>query len=167
MRKPTYDAFDTLLTQFVTDAVRVNLSDDMFDSPVYGQIRECVDKLAAARGAVVNPQPACNEVSHPIVRPEYSGLYSVLCQALSQAQDGKGAERHNIGGDVPFERQRMQQISDLIESVDGMTYQACKKITEGVSLPTLERQERELLGAINYIAGMIIWLRKQPTKDDS
>jgi len=91
----------------------------------------------------------------------YAGLHRVLVEALDQAQGGKGAERHNLGGDVPFERQRMQTVSELIGSVDGMTYQACKKITEGVKLPTLERQERELLGAINYIAGMIIFLRKQ------
>jgi hypothetical protein len=95
------------------------------------------------------------------VRKGYAGLHRVLVEALDQAQGGKGAERHNLGGDVPFERQRMQTVSELIGSVDGMTYQACKKITEGVKLPTLERQERELLGAINYIAGMIIFLRKQ------
>lgn len=96
----------------------------------------------------------------PVV-PGYMGLLGVLIEALNQAQYGKGSERHNPGGDLPFESQRMQSISNLIGSVDGMTYQACKKITEGVKLPTLERKTAELLGAINYIAGMIVWLRAQ------
>ena len=100
------------------------------------------------------------------VLPGYLSLFGVLCEALGQAQHGKGAERHNLGGTTPFERQRMQQISELIGSVHGMTYQACKKITEGVALPTLDRQIAELLGAINYLAGMVIFLRKQAAKNE-
>lgn len=95
------------------------------------------------------------------VRKGYSGLLNILVEALNQAQKGKGAERHNLGGDLPFEKQRMQSISELVGSVDGMSYQACKKITEGVNLPTLDRQVAELLGAINYIAGMIVFLRNR------
>lgn len=93
------------------------------------------------------------------VRPGYDGLFNVLTEALDQAQAGKGDERHNPSGDIPFERQRMQTISELIGSPDGMAYQACKKVTEGVGLPTVDRQVFELLGAINYLAGMIIFLR--------
>lgn len=96
----------------------------------------------------------------------YTSLLGVLMEALNQAQQGKGAERHNLGGTIPFERQRMQQISELIGSVHGMTYQACKKITEGVALPTLDRQVAELLGAINYLAGMVLFLRKQAAKTE-
>ena len=96
----------------------------------------------------------------------YQSLYAVLCEALDQAQKGKGAERHNLGGDLPFERQRMQQISEMIGSADGMIYQVCKKVTEGVKLPTLDRQVAELLGAINYLAGTIIFLRKQNDETD-
>jgi hypothetical protein len=99
--------------------------------------------------------------SHVEVKPEYLSLLGVLVEALNQAQVGKGAERHNLSGETPFERQRMQQISELIASKDGMVYQAIKKITEGVNLPTLDRQVAELLGAINYLAGIIIFLRKQ------
>ena len=99
-----------------------------------------------------------------VVKKGYESLFGILVEALNQAQAGKGAERHNLGGGLPFERQRMQQISELIGSVDGMSYQACKKITEGVKLPTLDRQVAELLGAINYIAGMITFLRKRATE---
>ena len=93
------------------------------------------------------------------VRPEYFGLLMVLVEALNQAQYGKGAERHNLSGDTPFERQRMQTVSELVGSPDGMVYQAIKKLTEGMKLPTQERRVAELLGAINYIAGSIVYLR--------
>lgn len=117
-------------------------------------------KAAEGQGntAVGQFQSGCASVA---VVPGYTGLLAVLVEALNQAQYGKGAERHNLTGKVPFERQRMQLISELIGSVDGMTYQACKKITEGVKLPTLERQVAELLGAIVYIAGMIVFLRNR------
>lgn len=94
-----------------------------------------------------------------IVVPGYESLADVLGEALDQAQDGKGAERHNLGGDLPFEDQRMQRISQLIGSPHGMAFQVCKKVTEGLELPELDRQVRELLGAINYVAGIVIFLR--------
>lgn len=93
------------------------------------------------------------------VNPGYEPLFGVLVEALEQAQSGKGAERHNLGGNIPFEDQRMQQISRLLNSPDGMAYQVCKKVTEGLGLPTLDRQVAELLGAIVYIAGIIVFLR--------
>lgn len=120
-------------------------------------------KLEPGMGAfAVGGVLGSNESDHLVkVRKGYSGLLNILVEALNQAQKGKGAERHNLGGDLPFEKQRMQSISELVGSVDGMSYQACKKITEGVNLPTLDRQVAELLGAINYIAGMIVFLRNR------
>lgn len=98
------------------------------------------------------------------VLPGYESLWRELRSALDQAQKGKGKERHNQGGTLPFDEQRMQQISRLIDSPDGMVYQACKKVVEGVKLPTIERQAAELHGAINYIAGIIIFLRMRDAK---
>lgn len=98
------------------------------------------------------------------VKPGYESLHSVLVAALQQAQSGKGVERHGLTG-LPFEKQRMQTISELIGSPEGMAYQACKKVTEALNLPTTERQEVELLGAINYIAGMIIFIRNRDEKE--
>lgn len=124
-------------------------------------------KAAEEQGnTAVDPLSARPDKCHHVkVRVGYAGLLAVLVEALNQAQYGKGSERHNLTGKVPFERQRMQLISELIGSVDGMTYQACKKITEGVKLPTLERQVAELLGAIVYIAGMIVFLRKREAEE--
>jgi len=98
------------------------------------------------------------------VKPEYLSLFRVLEQALSQAQNGKGAQRHNMSGTTPFEKQRMQTVSELIGSPDGMVYQAIKKLTEGMKLPTLERQTAELLGVINYVAGIIVYLHAHQTE---
>lgn len=102
-----------------------------------------------------------------VVKPEYLSLYRVLEQALNQAQNGKGAERHNLTGDTPFDKQRMQTVSELVGSPDGMVYQAIKKLTEGMKLPTLERQTAELLGVINYVAGIVIYLNAHPRASEA
>ena len=52
----------------------------------------------------------------------------------------------------------MQLISKLLDDNHGLAFQAIKKIQESLRLSP-DRAERELLGAINYIAGMIIFLR--------
>lgn len=94
----------------------------------------------------------------PRIEPGYERLAAVLQAALDQAQRGKGKERH--ANDRPFHEQRMQTLSDALNSAKGMAFQACKKVTEGVDHPTYEQQERELLGAIVYIGGMIVWLKR-------
>lgn len=86
----------------------------------------------------------------------YERLSGVLELAYQQAASGKGAERHANG--LHFDEQRMQVISRLLDSPKGMAFQACKKIAEGIDLPTHEAQVKELLGAIVYIAGMVIYL---------
>lgn len=90
--------------------------------------------------------------------PGYEQLAAVLQAAFDQAAAGKGAERHANG--LPFHEQRMQTISTLLDSDAGMAFQVCKKVTEGMGLPH-EARERELLGAINYIAGMVIFHRQR------
>ncbi|QNJ57361.1 hypothetical protein Dolphis_55 [Pseudomonas phage Dolphis] len=90
--------------------------------------------------------------------PGYEQLEAVLREAYEQASAGKGADRHANG--LPFHEQRMQGISDLLNSERGMAYQVCKKIAEGIDLPSDAAVERELLGAIVYTAGIIIWRRR-------
>lgn len=89
---------------------------------------------------------------------DYSDLLAVLLGALDQAAYGKGRERH--ANDAAFADQPMQAISDLLASPLGMAYQVAKKVVEATNMPSVEQQERELFGAINYTAGMIIWLRR-------
>lgn len=88
----------------------------------------------------------------------YESLARVLQAAYDQAAKGKGAERHATG--LPFDQQPMQTGSDLLGTDAGLAFQAIKKIREGSSFTEYDRFERELLGAINYIAGMIIWRQR-------
>lgn len=85
----------------------------------------------------------------------YGTLADVLDRALEQASGGKGNERHAQG--QPFEEQPMQTISRLLSSTEGMRFQAIKKIQESARMDQQDRRTAELLGAINYIAGIIIY----------
>ena len=88
----------------------------------------------------------------------YEKLAAVYQDAHDQAAKGKGDERHANG--QPFHEQRMQQISGLLRSSDGMAFQAIKKMTEGLQFEDHARREAELLGALNYIAGIVIYYRE-------
>ena len=91
--------------------------------------------------------------------PGYEKLAAVFVRAYDQAARGKGNDRH--AGGHPFHQQPMQQISQLLESDSFMAGQAIKKVQESRRLPTRERRVAELLGAINYIAGMVIYEESQ------
>ncbi|MNZ47730.1 hypothetical protein D3C78_654550 [compost metagenome] len=90
--------------------------------------------------------------------PGYEQLQDVLQAAMDQAAKGKGAERH--ANDLPFHEQRMQSISAMLDSDAGMAYQVCKKIAEARGM-SHDARERELLGAIVYTAGMVIYHRER------
>ena len=91
-------------------------------------------------------------------RPRYDGyhtLENVLDDALVQAAVGKGDERH--AGSRPFHKQPMQQVAQM-EGVGFLTGQAIKKINESKGLKREGATKAELLGAINYLAGAVIYL---------
>lgn len=92
--------------------------------------------------------------------PGYEHLAAVLEAAFKQASEGKGAERHARGN--AFHEQHMQTISTLLNSDRGMAFQAIKKLTEGLDFEEIDRRERELLGVIVYVAGIIVWHREGP-----
>jgi len=94
-----------------------------------------------------------------VCEANYLQLALVLQRAHDQAAYGKGKDRHAKG--QPFHEQRMQSVSRLLDSPDGMAYQVLKKVTEGLELPTTERKVAELLGAINYLAGIVIFLESK------
>lgn len=91
-----------------------------------------------------------------VCEANYLQLALVLQRAHDQAAYGKGKDRH--ANDLPFHEQRMLSISRLLDSPDGMAYQVLKKVTEGLELPSTERKVAKLLGAINYLAGIVIFL---------
>lgn len=98
--------------------------------------------------------------------PGYDDLVAVLKSAYEQAAYGKGKERH-AGDGIPFAQQRMQATCDLLGNEQGMAYQAIKKLTEGLTFTDPARVEAELFGAINYIAGVIVWRRRHAAVQDS
>lgn len=87
------------------------------------------------------------------IQPGYESLAGVLQRALDQAQTGKGAERH--ANELPFIKQPMQTIAGQV-GVAFLTGQAIKKTQESQCLPE-GRDVAELLGAINYLAGAILF----------
>lgn len=91
---------------------------------------------------------ALRNPAHP-----YRSLALVLQDAFDQAASGKGRERH--GREADFERQPMQTISDLLQTADGLHFQAIKKIVESRGMD-LDAERRELLGAIVYTAGILV-----------
>ena len=86
---------------------------------------------------------------------DYKSLATVLKAAYDQAASGKGRERHARGN--PFEEQHMQTISTLLNTDRGMAFQVIKKLTEGLDMGCPKARRRELLGAINYIAGIVVY----------
>jgi imidazoleglycerol phosphate dehydratase HisB len=88
----------------------------------------------------------------------YESLARVLQEAYEQAASGKGAERH--GQALPFDEQPMQKLIELYGTGFALG-QAGKKMQEAQRMRK-EPAVRELLGAINYIAGAVIHLERQP-----
>lgn len=85
----------------------------------------------------------------------YQSLQDVLDRAFNQAATGKGAVRH--GQNLPFEQQPMLRISHTLGTNAGLLYQAAKKAQESQRMDK-DAAVAELLGAINYLAGAIIFL---------
>ena|SRR5688572_9970821 len=97
------------------------------------------------------------------VEPEYTELAEVLDEALAQAQNGKGKERHAAAGER-FIDQQIVQLGEWMGaegSTHGNVFQASKKALESTRLPR-ERARAELLGAINYLAAAVLILDRQP-----
>ena len=96
-------------------------------------------------------------MTHP-----YQSLSGVLDEALLQASEGKGKERHATEGEA-FEAQPICEMARRL-GVGGPLYQATKKIYESQRLPG-ERGVAELLGAINFIAAAVIVRREKHAKE--
>ncbi len=103
------------------------------------------------------------EKSNPVYGPDVPGyelLRSVLERAYDQSARGKGNERH--ANAKPFHEQPMQVIADAT-GLAFITGQVMKKVQESMGLPH-EKAVHELLGAIVYAAGAVIWLERHNGK---
>lgn len=90
----------------------------------------------------------------------YERLADVLERAFDQAATGKCAKRH--ADDKPFHQQPMQTIGDR-RGVGFILGQADKKSEEAQGMANrgqVDAAVRELLGAIVYLAGAVIWLER-------
>ena len=88
------------------------------------------------------------------VNEGYHDLFDVMRDALDQAQNGKGEERHGNG--LSFTDQPALTITRAV----GLGFplgQAMKKIQESQRMDT-DAAKRELLGAINYLAAAVLFL---------
>lgn len=85
--------------------------------------------------------------------PSAHPLRAIYSDAIDQLTKGKG-ERH--GGDAtPFLEQRWLALSDAFGG-QGLFWQAGKKLEEAMGKEG-EARERELLGALNYLAMGILY----------
>ncbi len=89
----------------------------------------------------------------------YLELERVLAEAVAQAAEGKGKERHAVEGER-FEHQQICQLGRWMGSHQGPVFQACKKALESTRLPP-DRAKAELLGAINYLAAAVLLVEEQ------
>ena len=90
--------------------------------------------------------------------PGYESLRRVLDAAYEQAARGKGRERHALDG-AGFDNQPMQRLIDA-HGLGFATGQACKKAEEALYLDH-DAMRAELLGAIVYLAGAIVWIDRK------
>ena len=94
----------------------------------------------------------------------YEDLAEVLTAALMQAAAGKGSERHGNG--LPFAAQPMAEIT----RAHGLGFplgQCEKKGREAVGMVArgeFDAARRELLGAINYVAGAVLAINAQQAR---
>lgn len=92
---------------------------------------------------------------------KYAPLQAVLGAAYEQAANGKGRERH--AKDKPFLEQTIFQTAEA-HGLGFLTGQAEKKTREALGLLAAkgpEAAERELLGAVVYLAAAVIVVRQK------
>ena len=95
----------------------------------------------------------------------YEKLFDVFCNAIAQASEGKGSERHSDG--EPFEKQPICKGTRRF-GIGAALFQAWKKIHEVPVLYTMtdgdNRALRELYGAMNYAAACVIIIEEDMPK---
>lgn len=94
---------------------------------------------------------------------DYDRLRDVLNDALAQASEGKGKERHAT--DNKFEDQLIVTIQKMLmeHPLGGQAFQVIKKTIEAGRLFNMKgpvSAQAELLGAINYLAAMYITIEE-------
>ena len=101
--------------------------------------------------------PNAQKIPHSEPTHPYHALFVILMEALDQAENGKGKERH--ADDKPFLQQPICEGGRAF-GVGCLNYQAWKKTREAMKLALMEngpaRYRTEILGAIVYNAAALI-----------
>lgn len=95
----------------------------------------------------------------------YTTLRTILDAAFAHAATGKGKERH--ARDLPFDKQPMMETTRLVGPGFPLG-QAIKKAGEAAGMierGEISAAEAECLGAINYLAGCVVWMREQQGRE--
>lgn len=133
-------------------------------SPTIGQpeAASSVDYVLPAAPCIVAMPPVKPTLGSR--RPDnYTTLRTILDAAFNHAATGKGKERH--ARDLPFDDQPIMQTTRLVGPGFPLG-QAIKKAGEAAGMierGELGAAEAECLGAINYLAGAVAWIREQAT----
>jgi hypothetical protein len=125
------------------------------------QNAELTDKLNKAYDTVRILQSALIQVDAATDHP----LFKIFIQAIDQAVNGKGEERHGQG--KPFMKQPWRRLGDVYGT--GFLFgQADKKLEEAQGLSMPEHRRKELLGSLNYIAMGLLHedLTSNPAEDE-
>lgn len=93
-----------------------------------------------------------SDPSHP-----YHALFCIFMEAIDQAENGKGKERH--ADNKPFHQQPICEGGRAF-GIGCLNYQAWKKTKEAMKLALMKngpaRYRAEILGALNYNAAALI-----------
>lgn len=140
---------------------------------MYEAKQEIAVRIAAAQDTAPSEILPTSEWSPTIGQPEaangnvmglagqYVQLRAILDAAFAHAATGKGKERH--ARDLPFDKQPMLETTRLVGPGFPLG-QAIKKAGEAagmISRQEYDAAEAECLGAINYLAGAVAWMREQ------
>lgn len=118
----------------------------------WGEVDTC-QNCGAPTDSHMHTLVCCNG---DMVDDGYQSLRRVLDLALDQSANGKGKERH--ANDKPFDRQPMLEIGRMVGHGFCLG-QAIKKAQEASRMQP-DAAQRELLGAINYLAGAYLLLEE-------
>lgn len=92
----------------------------------------------------------------------YETLAQTFQKAYLRASTGKGLDRHSDG--QSFDKQDIVQELRIFKSETPALFQARKKIKESIRLSKHEAVA-ELLDAMNYLAGAVIYLTEQEKEE--
>ena len=102
---------------------------------------------------------------------DFHPLESVFNDAVAQATNGKGEERHGQG--IPFLDQKWYRVAES-HGIGFLSGQAQKKLEEAMNYYhkkgiDFDRAwwEREMLGALNYVAMAVLFDRLKDKENDS